>query len=193
MSDEDLFLQVQHGELGALEALVRRHHRRVYALAYRLVHDRQAAEDLTQETFFRVIRARHRYRHPEPFRPWLYAIATNLCRDYHKRAYHQREIPRDLDPAEVAETGAGPGEVAEQRAERRHMLQALRRLSPKHREVLALHFYEELTLQEIARICGIPLGTVKSRLSWALRRLREILVIPVPDVPDGEERHRAHP
>lgn len=178
-SDEDLFFQVQQGDVDALGILARRHQGRLYRLACRLVKDRQAAEDLVQETFLRLLRAARRYRYPEPFLPWLYTIITNLSRDFLKRAYRQREVPTETGGVPVAaEAEAGPGEVVERRAEYHRLVQALLRLSPKHREVLTLHFYEQLTLREIARVCGIPLGTVKSRLSWALRRLRGLLLLP---------------
>lgn len=179
LSDEELILQVQHGDRGALELLAQRYWQRVRALAYRLVRNREAAEDLAQETFVRLLKAIDRYRHPEPVWPWLSTITRNLCRDFGRRASRRRELPAHEAAGELVAPGPDPTEILEDRAERDRVWQALQRLSPKHQEVLTLRFYEQLTLREIAGRCGIPLGTVKSRLSWALRRLRALLLVPV--------------
>lgn len=180
ISDEELILQVQHGDRRASELLARRYWQRVRALAYRLVRNWEAAEDLAQETFVRLLSAIDRYRHPEPVWPWLYTITLNLCRDFGRRASQRLEWPADEATANVEAPGPDPTQILEDRDERARVVQALQRLSPKHREVLTLRFYEQLTLREIAGRCGIPLGTVKSRLSWALRRLRALLTVPVP-------------
>lgn len=179
LSDEELLLQVQRGDVWALELLVQRYWRRVRGLAFRLVQNWETAEDLAQETFVRLLKAVDRYRHPEPVWPWLATITRNLCRDAGRRARRQHEVQAGAAGWKPAPWAADPGELVADRAERDRVVEALRRLSPKHQQVLTLRFYEQLSLREIAGRCGVPLGTVKSRLAWGLRRLRALLGGPV--------------
>lgn len=174
VTDEDLFHAWQHGDTGALEALVQRYHAPLLAHLYRVLTDTHLAEDLVQETFFRLIRDAQSYRYPRPFRPWLYVIAHHLACNYHTSAYARRvelhaEMPvmqtREPDPAEWIE-----------RWERHHGLRkALAYLSIEQREVLSLRFGQELSIPETAAILSIPPGTVKSRTFTALRLLRSYL------------------
>ena len=132
------------------------------------------AEDLTQETFIRLIRDARTYRYSRPVRPWLYAIAHHLASNYHTSAYARRvashtEMPtvrsREPDPAEWFE-----------RWERHHNVRiALTQLSLEQREVRSLRFGQDLSISETAAILSIPLGTVKSRTFTALRLLRVCL------------------
>lgn len=167
------------GDQLALAALVTRHHSLLFGYLYRLVDgDRQLAEDLVQETLLRLLRQQS-YQAGRPVKPWLYAIATNLARDHFKSAAVRR-AQRSGDETgalqTLADSGLGPEEhvlAAEQGGEVR---QALAGLSEEQRVVLVLRFYQGFTLQEIADTLQIPLGTVKSRLSVGVHRLRAMLV-----------------
>ncbi|MEO8288271.1 MAG: RNA polymerase sigma factor [Chloroflexota bacterium] len=179
-SDEQLMGRVKLGGGEALSLLVERHHSPLIGYLYRMVGgDRALAEDLVQETFVRVITSRS-YRPTQPFKPWLYAIATNLARDHFKAA-DTRYLAGDPDIVgsgeRAADQGVAPGpEDAVLRAERgQEVAAAMARLSPEYRSALLLRFYGELSLQEIAAALGIPVGTVKSRLSVGCRRLRDLL------------------
>jgi RNA polymerase sigma-70 factor, ECF subfamily len=177
-SDEQLMAAVMAGDQVALAALVTRHHAPLLGYLYRLVGgDRQLAEDLVQETLLHVLRQRT-YQAARPFKPWLYTIATNLARDYFKSAaVRQRLQSGDEEEAllHLEDCEPGPEEralVAEQGSEVRA---ALAQLREEYRVVLLLRFYQGFSLQEIAETLHIPLGTVKSRLSVGVHRLRTVL------------------
>lgn len=160
--------------MDAFGTLVERYHSPLLGYLYRLGGgDRPLAEDLVQETFLRVIAAIHQYRFPRPFKPWLYAIATNLVRDHYKKAesrYNETAVSdswRDDAPS--------PAEAVLMQDETHRMGVALLCLPLAHRETIILRYYQDLSLQEIADVLQIPIGTVKSRLSIGLKRLKELL------------------
>jgi len=162
----------QAGELDALGALFSRHHRRVHALCYRLTGDAAAAEDLTQESFLRIIRYRESFGGRAKFTTWLYRVVRNRCVDYH--AANKREIERrDImahDPT-VQKTATDSGN------ERHEMLRgALDRLPAPMREVLVLSRYQGLKYREIAELCEESVGAVKVRAHRAMRELRRIVL-----------------
>lgn len=170
LPDEQLALSLQHGQTEALSALVQRHHGPLLGYLYRLCGaDRALAEDLVQETFLRVIRNLNQYRHPRPFKPWLYAIATNLARDHYKSADTRRTDVLDEGESIALATDLSVGEDA------RPIAQALAQIPVGQREVVILRYYQDLSLNEIAEALRIPVGTVKSRLSLGLGRLRTLL------------------
>lgn len=127
------------------------------------------AEDLAQETLLRVIRSIHGYQYPRPFKPWMYAIASNLARDHFKSAdtRHTYAMSDEIDiPFE--------DDIADADEARRVTL-ALRGLPEHQREVMILRYYNDLSLGEIAETLRIPVGTVKSRLSLGLNRLKTLM------------------
>jgi RNA polymerase sigma-70 factor, ECF subfamily len=181
-SDEQLMTAVQAGDQVALAALVTRHHAPLLGYLYRLVGgDRQLSEDLVQETLLHVLRQRT-YQADRPFKPWLYAIATNLARDYFKSAA-VRKSRREGDEEEallhLSDSEASPEERALAAEQGSEVRAALAQLREEYRVVVVLRFYQGFSLQEIAETLHIPLGTVKSRLSVGVHRLRSVLA-PVP-------------
>lgn len=170
-SDEQLAQGVQAGARDDLAALVTRHHSPLLGFLYRLTGgDRPLAEDLVQEVFLRVLRSIGQYHPARPFKPWLYAVAVNAARDHYKRAETRRTeaLPPDYDaPGEPSPLAAVT--AAETWAQ---VAAAVRALPEPQREVLLLRYSEDLSLAEIAEVLAIPVGTVKSRLSVALGRLR---------------------
>ena len=181
LSDEQLLAATLAGNMEALASLVVRYQAPLTGYLDRLVGlDWQLAQDLAQETFVRVLR-QHERRDNRPFKPWLYAIATNLARDHFKSARVQRSEGLDAEVASrLADRDAGPEELALAAERGAGIADALRSLSPEHRATIVLRFYNGLTLQEIAEAMEVPLGTVKSRLSVGLQRLRAVLVAAEP-------------
>ncbi len=178
-TDEALARGVQRGRRDDLATLVERHHGALLGYLYRMCGGDQAlAEDLAQETFMRLLRAIGQYRHPRPFKPWLYAIATNLARDHYKQA-EMRHSDSASDHETLWETvgdpAAGPEEGLMAEGEARQVAIAVTALPAHQREAVILRYYQNLSLAEIAETLGLPVGTVKSRLSLGLRRLRETL------------------
>jgi RNA polymerase sigma-70 factor (ECF subfamily) len=174
-TDEDLALGVQRGNADDLAALVERHHRSLLGYLYRLTGgDRSLAEDLVQEAFLRVLRAIGQYQYPRPFKPWLYAIATNLARDYYKRAetrYTVSQVSEELARGQTVRLEDRL--LADEEA--RQVAAAVMTLPVHQREAVILRYYQSLSLAEIADALGVPLGTVKLRLHLGLRRLRATL------------------
>ncbi|MBO0687568.1 MAG: sigma-70 family RNA polymerase sigma factor [Candidatus Dormibacteraeota bacterium] len=176
-SDEDLMAVAMTGDQKALGTLVARHHRPLLAYLYRLTSgDRPLAEDLVQETLLRVVRQRT-YQPGRPFRPWLYAIATNLARDHFASAAARHATAGDAEPLlrRLPDGSRGPEEWALTREQGDEVRAALAGLGGEYRVVLLLRYYQEFSLQEIADTLRIPLGTVKSRLSVGGGRLRRAL------------------
>ena len=177
-SDEQVMAAVLRGDRAALGVLVERHHGPVLGYLYRLTGGRQLAEDLAQETFLALLRDRKAatYSPERPFKPWLYAIATNLARDHFKSAAarHTADEPEEALLA-LHDDAPGPEERAVATEEGRRVAAALGRLGEEYRVAVLLRFYQGLSLQEIADALRIPLGTVKSRLSVGTRRLRDLL------------------
>lgn len=171
-SDEELMARA--GEMAALGRLAERHHGPLLGYLYRLTGgDRPLAEDLLQESFVRVLQQRS-YQAGRPFKPWLYAIATNLARDHFKAAAVRTRAP----------TGEAPERIDDQPSPEAHALRseqggevaaALARLPAEYRAALLLRFYGDMSLREIAATLDVPVGTVKSRLSVGCRRLRDLL------------------
>ncbi len=173
-SDEELALQMKSGSRDALALLAGRYHGPLLGFLFRMTGgDRPLAEDLVQETFLRVLRAIAGYRHPHPFKPWLYAIAVNLVRDHFKQAEMRRvrAWPEDFEATSLEST-EDPLLATE---DARRVAAAVRSLPLRQRETLILRYYQGLSLAEIAGALRIPEGTVKSRLSLGLQRLKDCL------------------
>jgi len=169
----------QRGDGLAFERLVKRYEHRLYNYIRRMVGSSADAEDLFQETFLRVFRHLNRFRTSARLRPWLYRIATNLCRDHLRRRHRRPALSLDAsvggNGAALADTVAvpnpGPEEWARERELAGHIEAAIGRLSVKHRSVFVMARYEGMAYDEIGRALRIPVGTVKSRMSHAVAQV----------------------
>lgn len=182
MNDEEMALSVQQGNSEALAYLVERHHSRLVGYLYLMLGgDRPQAEDFAQEAFLRVVQAIASYTYPRPFKPWLYAIAVNLVRNYHARA-ERRQARMDSDGFDHVPDGANDIETdISHRGDIEQMLMLLRRLPAPQREAILLRYVECLPLADIADVSGVKVGTVKSRISIGLSTLRALMQ-------EGDER-----
>jgi RNA polymerase sigma-70 factor (ECF subfamily) len=170
-SDEDLMVRVQAGDSQALAALIDRYRGPLYAFLWRRAGD--AADDLFQESWIRVSRARDRFDRSRRFSTWLFQIANNLCRDRWRRQGARRrafDALRDETRASGADTAAAPELPADA-----ELLSRLAALPDRLREVLVLRHYHDLGEAEVAEVLAIPRGTVKSRLHAAVRAARALL------------------
>jgi RNA polymerase sigma-70 factor (ECF subfamily) len=154
----------------SMRALYRAYGSELYGFAVTALGDRGLAEELVQEVFTRVWRKADSYDETRAsFRTWLYGIARNAIIDQKRRASVRPALAgREVD---VDEHG-GLDQSLEQALLRWQVGAALERLTPEHRQVIRLAHFQGLTLREIAERTGIPLGTIKSRTSYALRGLR---------------------
>jgi len=178
-SDEQLAHEVQKGEVAALDELVERHHSSLIGFLYRMTGgERSLAEDLAQEAFIRVIKAIQTYQYPRPFKHWLYAIAINLVRDHYRKidlGYSISSLTNHWEDEGLQVASPSTEELVQNEEEKSNLLAALKALPIQQREVFVLRYYQELPLADIAALLTIPVGTVKSRLSLGLQRLRETM------------------
>lgn len=166
---------VAQGDMLALEALFLKYQSTVYQTALGVTRDPQVAEEVLQDTFFRLYRNAGRLDGSLPLAPWLYRVAINLC-------YNRLKGLRAWTDSfhELAERLFTPSSTSPERAAERNELQALvqsalAELDPKHRAVLVLYYLHDYAVHEIAEIEGVPEGTVKSRLYHARKLLRQRL------------------
>ena len=146
------------------EALTRRYGPAVFRLAYARTGSRADAEDVMQEVFLRLLRARPKFSSEEHAKAWLLRVAANCANDLFRAPWRRREEP-------LAEGLSAPEEL-----ERGGVVEAVLALPPKYRAAVHLYYYEELSVEEIAEILGRRPGTVKSRLSRARALLRRYLM-----------------
>jgi RNA polymerase sigma-70 factor (ECF subfamily) len=167
-ADALLVVRCQLGEPAAFDALAARWHRPFWSYLRRLADHDAAAEEAVQETWVRVLRGLPRLREPERFATWAFTIARRVALDQLRVRY---AAPPDahLDPEALEETDDDETELKTDLMALRH---GLMRLPPPPREVLTLFYLRELSLADVAEILEIPVGTVKSRLFQARRRLR---------------------
>ena len=171
-NDHELVYAARDGDTIAFDALFYRYRDGIFRLGLAITKDPSAAEEIVVDTFARAHRALARLEPDASLRPWLYRVAVNLS--YNRRP-RKGVVLSSLDDAvdeAIANEDGSPSNVAEQAELRRHVLGAVDELGPKHRLVVVLHYLNGLNLTEIAEVVGCPIGTVKSRLHYALRRLR---------------------
>ncbi|MBI5445727.1 MAG: sigma-70 family RNA polymerase sigma factor [Deltaproteobacteria bacterium] len=165
--DEALLGRFVAGDQDAFEILFRRFQAQVYRWIFSIVRDPAAAEDVLAESFWRAYRARARFDSRRSFGAWMRRIATNASLDYWRDERRRRTAGR-LQPAPATPDGADP-------ALREAIEMALDRLSPKLRIVATLALIEERPYAEISEATGLPVGTIKSRVSRATARLKDEL------------------
>jgi len=168
--DEELMLAYRHGDAGAFDSLYRRHRGALFRYVLRGVRERALAEELYQEIWIRVIEARSRYEPRARFTTWLYTIAHNRMVD------HWRERGLSLvaldDAPEVADPSGDPARGAAARESLRSLAAALEALPPAQREAFLLHEEAGLSVAEIAAATGTNEEAAKSRLRYAIARLK---------------------
>jgi len=193
LSDEELIRQYRQGHEEVFRFLIRRYRRELYNMLVRFVRDRNAAEDIFQETFLQVHQSADTFDTSRRFKPWLFTIAANKARDYLRK--RTRRPSARLDAPVSGEAGEGQtfidlmegdlplpeqtlaeGEVAQRVRDTVDQL-------PEHlQEILLLAYFQKLPYKEIAETLHIPLGTVKSRLHTAVGTFAKIWKRQNPDL-----------
>jgi RNA polymerase sigma-70 factor (ECF subfamily) len=185
-SDEVLMVRYQRGDRDAFALLVRRYSKQVYNFVLRQLKAPALAEDVTQDVFMRLVQNAAEFKHEARFSTWLYAIARNLCIDQLRRLQHRRHPSLDQplgdsDSRTLGDAVANPHYSAS--AERSAVssevqatiLRAVEALPDDQREVFLLREVADLPFKDIAEITGVPENTVKSRMRYALDRLKQAL------------------
>jgi RNA polymerase sigma-70 factor, ECF subfamily len=165
----------QFGDVNAFEIIFRQNERLVFKTAYLITGNREAAEDILQDVFIAVWKFRSTYDSSKSkLTTWLHRITVNECcrKKYTKSTKVISIDEKEIDPPEMKHYSL-PEETAITRMEYERLLKALDLLDAKHRSVLVLRYFNDLSYQEIADTLEIPLGTMKSRLNESLRYLKE--------------------
>lgn len=170
--DEDLVRRARDGDHTAWSILIQQHQEAIFRLAYLLLGDADEAEDVAQETFIRAFRMLERFDTTRPLRPWLLRISSNLAHNHHRGVSRYLAALHRFYQSKLVESS---GDEPEQRMEARALWQAMRRLDEKDQQVIYLRYFLDLPVPEVAETLNIPSGTVKSRLSRALERLRTVI------------------
>lgn len=176
-ADNELIRRFQGGDTIAFDIFVRRHQDRVYRLAAVLVKSRADAADVTQDVFLRALSGLKRFGfRSEPF-TWLYATTKNVCREYNRRDRGVTELNVDsADPRPSA------GETMDSDLAVRTVRKMVSGLPERQRDVVLLRVFEELSVEQTARVLGCRPGTVKAQLHKAIKGLKR----SVAGVPAGE-------
>jgi RNA polymerase sigma-70 factor (ECF subfamily) len=159
------------GDAAAFETLYRRHKDALYRYLLRGTASPDTAADLFQDVWKNLIQARMRYRPDAPFGAWLFRLAHNRMMDHFRAQRPTTAVPEDL----AAPESERPDETVARRFEAARLLRALALLPPEQREIIVLREERDLTLEQIAEIQGVGRETVKSRLRYALAKLREVI------------------
>lgn len=185
--DSRLMLAFKEGDARAFERLLLRHKKPVFNFCLRMLGDRPAAEDATQEIFLRVVRSARDWERTAKVTTWLYTIARNHCIDALRKASYRKTTSLDQTLGEGEEGGMSlgdrlsddhsvtPDRGAESARLRGKLEAALRTLSDDQREVFVMREYAGMPFKDIAAVMGVPENTVKSRMRYALEHLRSHL------------------
>src|SRR6201988_3089993 len=172
-SDEELIGRIASGGRLAMQVLFARHHVRVFRFVLRLVRDESVAEDLISEVFLDVWRQAGRFEGRSQVSTWLLAIARFKALSALRR---RPDEELDDETAQAIEDQSDDPEVAAQKKDTSAILrQCMTKLSAEHREIIDLVSYHEKSVEEVAKIVGVPENTVKTRMFYARKRLGELL------------------
>jgi len=178
LSDWDLVQKCQAGDMASFQELASRYHQKVYMVVLGLLHNRDDALDVAQETFFRAYRKIRSFEGGSSFYTWIYRIAVNLAIDQQRR---QKRNPLDfretMDGILEAqqETARDPFADVHDRELRENLARAINELTPEHKAVIMLRTIEGLSYKDIGEILGCSEGTVMSRLHYARKKLQDKL------------------
>jgi RNA polymerase sigma-70 factor (ECF subfamily) len=204
-TDEVLMSAFRDGEAWAFEVLVFRHRRGLFNFLLRSVHNQSRAEELLQDVFLRVVRAKERYEKTARFSTWVYTIARNLCVDESRRARFRQHVSleerrpgreqgdRGASLLELTAADQVPTDDAADRPRLQHrMAAAIEQLPEDQREVFLMRQLGGLSFKEIGDVVGAPENTVKSRMRYALEKLRSELADLDPRQPAAARKAGVH-
>lgn len=176
LEETELVERARNGDVHAYEDLVRRYQEVAVRLAYPIVGAPGEAEDAVQEAFVKAFYALGRFRSGMPFRPWLLRIVTNEARNRRKAAGRRARLALQVAQDRPSGDAVPSPEASVLEEEQRQMLlEAVNRMGEKDRVVIAYRYFLEMSEEEMAKSLGWARGTVKSRLSRAMKRLRGVL------------------
>jgi RNA polymerase sigma-70 factor (ECF subfamily) len=173
--DNELINRIRLGDTVAFETLYHKYKGPVYRTALAIIRDPQVAEEILQDCFLRVYRYIDRVNGNYPLAPWLHRITVNLCYNRLERKRHFSVPLEDVVGFLRLDARHLPESTVERKELRTMVREHIAQLSPKYRAVLVLYYLQGFSQKEVAAILDCPVGTVKSRLHYACRKLRENL------------------
>ncbi len=180
-TDEELIARFQEGDEQAYTELVNRYRDKLITFVYRFVNEFEKAEDIVQDTMFKLYTHKHYYRNIAKFSTWIYTIAGNLAKTELRKRGTRKEIrisqmgPEDRD-YELPSVAPDTDEVAQSEYIEKKIQAAIQKLPLHFRTVTILRDIQELSYEEISKIVDVPLGTVKSRINRARIQLQKELI-----------------
>lgn len=181
LSDEQLIFKFQQDDVQAFNEIVLRYKDKLVNFLFRYTGSRDESEDLAQDTFLKLYRSKHLYREIAKFSTWFYTIAINIAKtNLRKKSRYNSISISDFDPEndkdfDLTADVQLPDESANAMTENEYIQKAINQLSDKFKEVIIMRDVEDLEYEEIAKITGLPLGTVKSRINRGREKLKEML------------------
>ncbi len=191
LTDEQLFQRYTDGDPAVFRVLVERYEPRIQGFLRKRLNDEERVEDLTQDTFLRIHRARDSYDPARKFSTWIHTIANNLLKnEFRNRSRRRETVFSELRPesslsggpsrpVEFEAQGPDPERDAYRSELREAIDTAIERMDEHHRVPFVMREVDDLSYEEIAEAIGIPVGTVKSRLNRARNSFRTLLPVPV--------------
>lgn len=185
MTDEALFERYQDGDERAFSELAARYEPQIKGFLFKRLKDEERVQDLTQDTFLRVHRARERYDTGRKFSTWIYTIASNLLKNEYRNRSRRRETAfsdlrsdgSDARPVEFESKGEDPERNAYRGELREAIEEAIGQMEEHHRIPFVMREVEDRTYEEISEAIGVPVGTVKSRLFRARNAFQALLPV----------------
>ena len=177
-NDVELIHRIREGDDSAFTSLVIQYQKQVHALAWKIIGDFHVAEEITQDTFLKVYQKLDTLKNPQQFAGWLYVITSRLCYRWIRKNRKQAELLDDAEMDMLEET-AYSKYVADENtkvridAQRKVVHKLLSKLQESERTVMVLHYFSEMTCEEISRFLGVSTSAIKSRLSRARQRLKK--------------------
>lgn len=186
MEETELIQRAVRGDAAAWEPLMLAHQEPVFRLAYLFLGDPDDADDVAQETFLRAWNHLKRFDSTRPLRPWLLSIAANLARNRHRSAGRYISALTRVFRAEPQTTPDAERETIAD-LDSHQLWKAVQQLRADDQQVIYLRFFLDLSTGEAAQTLDVAEGTIKSRLSRALTRLRSIIHVDFPSLDEGHE------
>ena len=171
-TDNEIIIACQAGKKEMYKVLVDKYKNRAYYAALMYTHNRDDALDLSQEAFYRAYKALNSFDTTRNFYTWFYRILKNICINYTTRRKTHNQVSSDSEYSpELISREPNPEEIFEKNEQSEILWQAINQLKENDREIIILKEFQEMSYQEIADTLDIPVGSVMSRLYYALKRL----------------------